>query len=70
MKAALIPFVQEKINSALGSMVAVYRSGDIRTDLLIGKTGEISILMTILAELDVAQERGQRAMKEETGNAP
>ena len=70
IRGVIAPFVNQKIQDAVAALVAMYRGGDIKHDLLIGKVGEISVLMHILGQLEVEQARGQQAMQKEMKDAP
>ena len=69
IRAVIAPFVNTKIQEAVSHLVAMYRGGDIKPDILIGKVGEISILMHLLGQLEVDQARGQAAMAKEVKDA-
>jgi hypothetical protein len=66
--AGLEGVVREHQDHLVQELVALYRSGRIEHDTLLGKVAEIHALETLISELESRQRRGIVARDQELGN--
>jgi hypothetical protein len=62
------PLINEVIMGTLNGMVSHYRGGEINRDILLGKTAEISALLSVMSSLEGAQRAGETAREREFGD--
>lgn len=68
VRGAVSAYIHDNINNLISNLVAHYRGGQLTHDMLVGKVGEMSALMSLLEQVHSDLRAGEAAREREYGD--